>query len=168
MKFPNISAAPSMSISGNGSQYENEVDFYSSWQNSTADEYIDSKMLLESSMTNLSTDSMLVNSLTEDDYEIETKPTLHVFGDMLNPTNNNNNLAELKPLPPFTGYTANLNINGIQGHHTTQYPNVAKKKTTTVITVTMNIMSFLVLHVITLTIILMKCSPVKTLPMLIT
>lgn len=117
MKFPNISAAPSMSISGNGSQYENEVDFYSSWQNSTADEYIDSKMLLESSMTNLSTDSMLVNSLTEDDYEIETKPTLHVFGDMLNPTNNNNNLAELKPLPPFTGYTANLNINGIQGHH---------------------------------------------------
>lgn len=26
-------------------------------------------------------------------------------------------LAELKPLPPFTGYTANLSINGISGHH---------------------------------------------------
>ncbi|KAJ1528488.1 hypothetical protein ONE63_006897 [Megalurothrips usitatus] len=27
------------------------------------------------------------------------------------------NFAELKPLPPFTGYTAHLNINGISGHH---------------------------------------------------
>lgn len=26
-------------------------------------------------------------------------------------------LAELKPLPPFTGYTGHLSINGIQGHH---------------------------------------------------
>lgn len=30
---------------------------------------------------------------------------------------NNNNLAELKPLPPFTGYTGHLSINGISGHH---------------------------------------------------
>lgn len=29
----------------------------------------------------------------------------------------NNNLAELKPLPPFTGYTGHLSINGISGHH---------------------------------------------------
>ncbi|KAJ8939937.1 hypothetical protein NQ318_007865 [Aromia moschata] len=28
-----------------------------------------------------------------------------------------NSLAELKPLPPFTHYTGNLSINGIQGHH---------------------------------------------------
>lgn len=26
-------------------------------------------------------------------------------------------MAELKPLPPFTGYTGHLSINGIQGHH---------------------------------------------------
>lgn len=30
---------------------------------------------------------------------------------------NNNSLAELKPLPPFTGYTGHLSINGIPGHH---------------------------------------------------
>ncbi len=29
----------------------------------------------------------------------------------------NNTLAELKPLPPFTGYTGHLSINGISGHH---------------------------------------------------
>ena len=29
----------------------------------------------------------------------------------------NTNLAELKPLPPFTGYTGHLQINGISGHH---------------------------------------------------
>lgn len=29
----------------------------------------------------------------------------------------NNSLAELKPLPPFTGYTSNITINGISGHH---------------------------------------------------
>lgn len=29
----------------------------------------------------------------------------------------NNNLAELKPLPPFPAYTAHLSINGISGHH---------------------------------------------------
>lgn len=34
-----------------------------------------------------------------------------------NSEQNNNNLAELKPLPPFTGYTGHLSINGIPGHH---------------------------------------------------
>ncbi|XP_077289763.1 zinc finger protein ichor [Arctopsyche grandis] len=29
----------------------------------------------------------------------------------------NSSLAELKPLPPFTGYTGHLSINGISGHH---------------------------------------------------
>ena len=29
----------------------------------------------------------------------------------------NTSLAELKPLPPFTGYTGHLSINGISGHH---------------------------------------------------
>lgn len=33
------------------------------------------------------------------------------------PSEQNNNLAELKPLPPFTGYTGHLSINGISGHH---------------------------------------------------
>ncbi|XP_065203739.1 ichor [Planococcus citri] len=38
-------------------------------------------------------------------------PTLH------HNNHNNNTLAELKPLPPFTGYTGHLSINGISGHH---------------------------------------------------
>lgn len=36
---------------------------------------------------------------------------------LLNSQPINSNLAELKPLPPFTGYTGHLSINGIQGHH---------------------------------------------------
>ncbi|KAL0281042.1 UNVERIFIED_CONTAM: hypothetical protein PYX00_002157 [Menopon gallinae] len=34
-----------------------------------------------------------------------------------NSSEGNGNLAELKPLPPFTGYTGHLSINGIPGHH---------------------------------------------------
>lgn len=41
-------------------------------------------------------------------------PTCHELLDsLLAPTP----LAELKPLPPFTGYTGHLSINGISGHH---------------------------------------------------
>lgn len=36
---------------------------------------------------------------------------------ILNSSGLNTNLAELKPLPPFTGYTGHLSINGISGHH---------------------------------------------------
>ncbi|XP_054271390.1 ichor [Macrosteles quadrilineatus] len=43
-----------------------------------------------------------------DDFELILKSS---------PSEQNNNLAELKPLPPFTGYTGHLSINGIPGHH---------------------------------------------------
>lgn len=36
---------------------------------------------------------------------------------MANSNDGNGSLAELKPLPPFTGYTGHLSINGIPGHH---------------------------------------------------
>lgn len=36
---------------------------------------------------------------------------------LLNTQALNTDLAELKPLPPFTGYTGHLSINGISGHH---------------------------------------------------
>ncbi|XP_044731593.1 ichor [Chrysoperla carnea] len=67
------------------------------------------------------------NNSTDDQNDLATKVTMDALDSLLlNSTgsggsgNNNNassNLAELKPLPPFTGYTANLSINGIQGHH---------------------------------------------------
>ncbi|XP_044751925.1 ichor-like [Coccinella septempunctata] len=116
MKYPNISAATSMAISGSGSHVE-EVDLYSCWQNSAPDDYMDTnKLILDSSITNLGSDRILMNGcLAEEDYEIESKPSLDNYENILTPSNNS--LAELKPLPPFTGYTANLSINGIQGHH---------------------------------------------------
>lgn len=72
---------------------------------------------------------------SDDDDDIDQKPSID-FDDLLlttttnSPANNrqpnnpvasshpvNNSLAELKPLPPFTGYTSSLVINGISGHH---------------------------------------------------
>jgi Zinc finger, C2H2 type len=48
------------------------------------------------------------------------KSSLDMLDNLLSNSNNissNTNLAELKPLPPFTGYTGHLSINGISGHH---------------------------------------------------
>ena len=48
------------------------------------------------------------------------KSSLDMLDNLLSNSNNissNTNLAELKPLPPFTGYTSHLSINGISGHH---------------------------------------------------
>lgn len=73
---------------------------------------------------------------SDDDDDIDQKPSID-FDDLLltTSTNNhnrhsnstmvanphaavvNNSLAELKPLPPFIGYTSNISINGISGQH---------------------------------------------------
>lgn len=48
------------------------------------------------------------------------KSSLDILDNLLSNSNSissNTNLAELKPLPPFTGYTGHLSINGISGHH---------------------------------------------------
>lgn len=48
------------------------------------------------------------------------KSSLDMLDNLLSNSQNissNTNLAELKPLPPFTGYTGHLSINGISGHH---------------------------------------------------
>lgn len=48
------------------------------------------------------------------------KSSLDMLDNLLSHSNNissNTNLAELKPLPPFTNYTSHLSINGISGHH---------------------------------------------------
>lgn len=43
---------------------------------------------------------------------------------------NSQSLAELKPLPPFTGYTGHLSINGIPGHH---YHTIASSQRTNIL-----------------------------------
>lgn len=51
------------------------------------------------------------------DSDVE-KNSIDVFDNlMLNAQTLNTDLSELKPLPPFTGYTGHLSINGISGHH---------------------------------------------------
>lgn len=47
------------------------------------------------------------------------KSSLDILDNLLSNSTSisNTNLAELKPLPPFTGYTGHLSINGISGHH---------------------------------------------------
>lgn len=47
------------------------------------------------------------------------KVTMDTLDSLLltNSDDGNGSLAELKPLPPFTGYTGHLSINGIPGHH---------------------------------------------------
>lgn len=68
------------------------------------------------------------HKLLLDDHEIELeslpcdsdaeKSSVDVFDNLiLNSQSLNTDLAELKPLPPFTGYTGHLSINGISGHH---------------------------------------------------
>lgn len=123
MKYPNVSGGSNMAVSGNGSHVD-EVDslFTSScWQNSQnlQNEYIDThKLILEGSISNLGSDKLLLGSpISQEDSEIATKATMDALDNLLLTQPINTSLAELKPLPPFAGYTANLSINGIQGHH---------------------------------------------------
>lgn len=121
MKYPNIPQSTNMAVN-NGSHVD-EVDslFTSScWQNSNSslqNEFMDThKLMLDGQISNLGSDKLLLETSLSQDDEIETKATMEALDNLLlNPMNNS--LAELKPLPPFTGYTANLSINGIPGHH---------------------------------------------------
>ncbi|XP_019878776.1 ichor [Aethina tumida] len=120
MKYTNL-AGSNMAVSGNGTHVD-EVDslFISScWQNSNSsiqNDFIDTnKLMLDGGISNLGSDKLLLGSpISQEDEEIESKPSMDTLDNLLLGTNS---LAELKPLPPFTGYTANLSINGIQGHH---------------------------------------------------
>ncbi|XP_044266749.1 ichor [Tribolium madens] len=121
MKYPNVSGGTNMAVSGNGSHVDEVDSLFTStcWQNSNMNlqnDFIDTHSLtLDSSMSNLGADKLLLDSpISHDDNEIETDALDKLF---LTSQPTNSSLAELKPLPPFTGYTANLSINGIQGHH---------------------------------------------------
>lgn len=116
-----------MAVSGNGSHIEEVDPVFTThcWQNSSANlqsDFINShKLIMDGSMSNLGSDKLLLDSsIGDNDGEIATKATMDALDNLLlnsQPMGNTNNLAELKPLPPFTNYTANLSINGIQGHH---------------------------------------------------
>lgn len=121
MKYPNLSGGNNMAVSGNGiNGYRivdsvDEVDTLfsgSCWQSSNSSlqsEFMDThKLILDGS---LNTDKLLLGSpIHQDENEI-------ALDSLLLNQQVNASLAELKPLPPFAGYTANLSINGIQGHH---------------------------------------------------
>ncbi|KAL1490331.1 hypothetical protein ABEB36_013045 [Hypothenemus hampei] len=116
MKYPNLSGS-NMAVSGSGSVDEVDSIFTSPcWQNSGSSEFIDHKLILEGTISNLGPDKLLLDGSIQDENEIETKVTMEALDNLLS-NSQSVNFAELKPLPPFTGYTANLSINGIQGHH---------------------------------------------------
>ncbi|XP_066141549.1 ichor-like [Euwallacea fornicatus] len=116
MKYPNLSGS-NMAVSGSGSVDEVDSIFTSPcWQNSSSSEFIDHKLILDGAISNLGSDKLLLDASIQDENEIETKATMDALDNLLS-SSQPMSLAELKPLPPFTGYTANLSINGIQGHH---------------------------------------------------
>ncbi|EDV41883.1 uncharacterized protein Dana_GF17275 [Drosophila ananassae] len=75
-------------------------------QTSGQDQYLldGHKLLLEHDLDSLQSDTDQKNSLDVLDNLLLNGSTL-------------NGLSDLKPLPPFTGYTGHLSINGISGHH---------------------------------------------------
>lgn len=87
---------------------------WSQGQNGSQDQYMleEHKLLLEHDLDSLPSDS-----------EVQ-KGSMDVLDNLLNSQNINSNLAELKPLPPFTRYTGHLSINGISGHH---YHTIAQR-----------------------------------------
>ncbi|CAD7092973.1 unnamed protein product [Hermetia illucens] len=75
--------------------------------NGVQDQYLldGHKLLLEHDLDSLPSDS-------------EQKSSMDVLDNLLmNSSSIPSSLADLKPLPPFTGYTGHLSINGISGHH---------------------------------------------------
>lgn len=96
------------------SQNETEVEsllMSPCWNaNSNGQDYLldEHKLLLDHDLESLPSDSETQkNSMDLLDNLLATSSSI----------NSNTNLAELKPLPPFTGYTGHLSINGISGHH---------------------------------------------------
>ncbi|KAF5295412.1 hypothetical protein FQA39_LY13073 [Lamprigera yunnana] len=124
MKYPNVSGGSNMAVSGNGPHVDDVDSLFSSscWQNSSLNvqnDFMDTqKLILDSSINNIGSDKLLLENTINQDNEIATKATMDALDNLLlNSQPINANLAELKPLPPFTGYTGHLSINGIQGHH---------------------------------------------------
>ncbi|KAG5681792.1 hypothetical protein PVAND_011200 [Polypedilum vanderplanki] len=108
LRIPTLPSSTNMS-----SQNESEVEsllMSPCWNAGTngQDYLLDGhKLLLDHDLDSLPSDS-------------ETqKSSLDILDNLLSnsTTISNTNLAELKPLPPFTGYTSHLSINGISGHH---------------------------------------------------
>lgn len=117
MKYPNLSGS-NMAVSGTNSVDEVDSIFTSPcWQNSGAGEFMDHKLILDGAISNLGSDKLLLDaSIQDDSVDADTKASMDALDNLLS-SSQSMSLAELKPLPPFTGYTANLSINGIQGHH---------------------------------------------------
>lgn len=115
MKYSSSTNNMSAVSSGNSDSEVESLLLTSCWAQSAQSDFIDSHKLI--------LDAQLIgdNSMGAEDSEMAaTKATMDALDSLLlnsHPIQSSNHLAELKPLPPFVGYTANLSINGIQGHH---------------------------------------------------
>lgn len=105
-----------VAVHNSGHNSDNEVEsllLTSCWSQSAQQDYLDShKLILDSQL-------MGGDSMGEDGDMAATKATMDALDSLLLNSQpiQSNHLAELKPLPPFVGYTGHLSINGIQGHH---------------------------------------------------
>lgn len=108
------SGANNMSaVSGNSDSEVESLLLTSCWAQSAQNDFMDSQKLILDG-------SMMDSSLGAEDGDIAaTKATMDALDSLLLNSQpiQSNHLAELKPLPPFVGYTGHLSINGIQGHH---------------------------------------------------
>lgn len=100
-------------VSGNTDSEVESLLLTSCWTQNGQNDFIDShKLILDG--------SMMDSSITAEDGDMAaTKATMDALDSLLLNSQplQSNHLAELKPLPPFVGYTGHLSINGIQGHH---------------------------------------------------
>lgn len=107
-----------MAVSGNGSHSDEVESLFTSpcWSSPNSNlqsDFIETQKLMLENPAGLGSDKLLLEGAEET--EIATKVTMDALDNLLlNPQPINTSLAELKPLPPFAGYTANLSINGIQ------------------------------------------------------
>lgn len=106
-------ANPAMPVSANSDSEVESLLLTSCWAQSAQADFMDShKLMLDSQLMDGSMNG-------EDNDMAATKATMDALDSLLLNSQpiQSNQLAELKPLPPFVGYTGHLSINGIQGHH---------------------------------------------------
>lgn len=112
MKY-NSGANNMSAVSGNSDSEVESLLLTSCWTQSAQNDFMDShKLILDS--------QLMDNSIGAEDGDMAaTKATMDALDSLLLNSQpiQSNHLAELKPLPPFVGYTGHLSINGIQGHH---------------------------------------------------
>lgn len=123
MKYPGMPGGANMAVSGNGSHIDEVDSLFSSscWSNSNINnlpsEYIDAQSIgLDGSINHIETDKLLLGSpISHNENDMEAGDLDNYFSSS---QQNNSSLAELKPLPSFSGFSHVVgNINAIHQAH---------------------------------------------------